>query len=177
MLDVAIVLAAVSAAAALAGTWLGSSLSARNDDRRWLRQERLNVYTTLLAAADDWRKSAIGVWSTDIGSPERVDETTKFFKRLAALDLAADRAKIIASDATGLVVDAMMAYFVNQILTIVVQEPKSGQANWDPVGDKYIDHILSFRQAARADITASSPSLFRRVHEVGSKIWRYLSGP
>jgi hypothetical protein len=174
-LDTTILLAAVSATAALAGTWLGSSLSARNEDRRWLRQERLNAYTALLAAADDWRDSASELRITVIGSAERRDKTTEFYKRLAALDLAADRAKIIASDATGLVVDAMMAHFVGQIMTLAVQEPMAAQAKWDPAQDGYIDQILSFRQAARADVTANPAPQFTRLHEVAGEVWRYLS--
>src|SRR6266849_4878823 len=144
---------AISAAAALLGTWLGSSLTSRHEDRRWLRQERLNAYTAFMGAADAWRESATAMWVTDVGSPERLARGTDFYAKFAVVDLAADRARLIGSDTIQHVLDVTVAYLVNDIMTLTVQDPKPPQAQWQAAAlTGYVQHIGAFQQAARDDL-------------------------
>jgi hypothetical protein len=169
----------ISAAAALAGTWLGSSLTSRHEDRRWERQERLNAYSAFLGAADQWRRAATDVWAwSDRTLPTYLNLVSEFHAKWAVVDLAADRVQLIGSDAIQDVTADLMIYLTNEIMTLTLEEPRVPEAKLaEAVTTGYVTHLRAFRDAARRDLTHGKRGFIENVWDKALAWVRSLRRP
>lgn len=169
---------AISAAAALLGTWLGSSLTSRHEDRRWERQERLNAYSAFMSAADEWHRATTDLWVSDRTLPSYAAVRTLFSEKLGRVDLTADRVKLIGSDAIRTLTNDVMFHFVARIMTLTVQEPRVPDAEWYAAASTgYNTHMRAFLEAARLDLTATRKGFTEKLQAFAVAAWRSLLGP
>lgn len=149
----ALLVALIAGGFALGGTWLGTRLAGTSEDRRWLRQHRLDAYDEVLEACDAVSIQADVVHTTEPGTQAAVDAQQILLDRQALAYRAADRVKLVGSRAIQGPVEALTFYCGNTLATKAMTRPRSSADEWRAARVTDLAPLFrAVRDAARADL-------------------------
>lgn len=149
----ALLVALIAGGFALGGTWLGSRLSGTSEDRRWLRQHRLDAYDELLAACDAVAGYAHVVYGETPGTQAVVDAQGRLLELQTAAYRASDRVKLVGSEAIQDPAQALAFYCGSTLGTKAMANPRPSAEEWRAVRvTGLVPLFRAVRDAARADL-------------------------